>query len=382
MDRRVALAHSADYEPSRVEGAVRRAVDLLGGITSFVKPGQRVVVKPNLVLPSHPDRAVVTHPAVGRAVVLLVQEAGGQAVIAENPGVSPTAWLGWKRTFQRSGWEAVAEETGAELITSVTPQQRSHPSGKLIRLVDTCDFVTEADVIISLPKLKGHGLMRFTGAVKNLFGTVPGATKYGYHVKLQTIEQFAEMLLDVASFVRPALTVMDAVVAMAGDGPSAGDPFRVGTILAAPDPVALDVAAVSLIGHQPTNMPTIAAAIGRGWTTGRVDDLVLLGDDLDRLRVSGFRLPGGGRKAPGRAALLRRVGTHYLVSRPMVTDRCVGCGLCILSCPAQAMLKLNGRAHIDSSQCIRCYCCHEFCPVQAIDLREPWFARLLERVGL
>ncbi len=381
MDKRVALVECGDYETERVEIAVRRAMDLLGGMSRFVKPGQRVVVKPNLVLPSHPDSAVVTHPAVGRAVVTLAQEAGGQVVIAENPGVSPTAWLGWQRTFQRAGWAAVAEETGAELITSVTPQQRSHPSGKLIRLVDTCDFVTEADVIISLPKLKAHGLMRFTGAVKNLFGTVPGATKYGYHVKLQTIEQFAEMLLDVASFVRPALTVMDAVVAMAGDGPSAGDPFPVGAVLVSPHPVALDIAAVSLIGHEPAAMPTIAAAIGRGWTSGRVSDLALLGDDLDRLRVSGFRLPAGGRRGPGRLALLRRLGTHYLVSHPVVNGNCVGCELCIKSCPAQTILKVDGHARIDHSQCIRCYCCHEFCPIHAIELREPWFARVLERVG-
>ncbi len=381
MDRRVALVECATYEPERVEAAIRRAMDLLGGMEWFVKPGQRVVVKPNLVMPSHPDRAVVTHPAVGRAVIKLAQEAGGQVAIGENPGVSPTAWLGWQRTFQRSGWSAVAEETGAELITTVTPQQRSHPGGKLIHLVDTCDFVTEADVIISVPKLKGHSLMRFTGAVKNLFGTIPGATKYGYHVKLQTIEQFAEMLLDVASFVRPALTVMDAVVAMDGEGPSAGDPFHVGAILVAPDPVALDVAAVSLVGHEPASMPTIAAAVGRGWTTGRVPDLIVLGDELDGLRVTGFRLPAGGRKGPGRISLFRRLGTHYLVARPVVNTRCVGCGLCIQSCPAQTIHKVDGRAQIDHSRCIRCYCCHEFCPVQAIDLRETWFARLLERVG-
>ena len=156
MDRRVALVQCADYDAERVEASVRRAMGLLGGMNWFVKPGQRVVVKPNLVMPSHPDRAIVTHPQVGRAVVKLAQEAGGKVAIAENPGISPTAWLGWQRTFQRSGWAAVAEETGAELVTSVTPQQRSHPGGKLIRLMDTCDFVTEADVIISLPKLKGH----------------------------------------------------------------------------------------------------------------------------------------------------------------------------------------------------------------------------------
>ncbi|MBN1135955.1 MAG: DUF362 domain-containing protein, partial [Anaerolineae bacterium] len=380
MDTHVALVRCPDYDTAAVEAAVRRAVDLLGGMGRFVRPGQRVLVKPNLLMPTHPDRAIVTHPAVVRAVVLLVHEAGGWALIADNPGVS-TIHYAWQRAYERTGLAAVAAETGAELNTQIVALQRPHPDGRLIKVVDTCTFVTEADVVISLPKLKTHDLMRFTGAVKNLFGTIPGLIKPSYHVKLQTTDQFADMLLDLVSFVRPALTVMDAVVGMDGDGPSAGRPFPIGALLAGADPTAVDVAAVALVGHDPLAIPTIAQAARRGWTTGRVADLDIVGDApgltgqdlLAGLRVSGFQIPPGGpgNTLPRTPGFLHRWAARRLVARPVVSQRCIGCDVCIANCPAQTIAKVDGRARIDPAGCIYCYCCHELCPEQAIDLRRP-----------
>jgi uncharacterized protein (DUF362 family)/Pyruvate/2-oxoacid:ferredoxin oxidoreductase delta subunit len=380
MDNPVALVRCAEYDAGQVVVAIRQAVDLLGGMSRFVKPGQRVLVKPNLLLPSEPAKAIVTHPTVVQAVVKLAQEAGGRVLIADNPAVVPVTQRGWQSAYERSGWAAVAAETGAELNTHIVPEQRPNPEGKLIRLVDTSSFLTEADVVISVPKLKTHGLMRYTGAVKNLFGTVPGATKFGYHVKLQTADRFAEMLLDLACFVRPVLTVMDAVVGMDGDGPSAGQPFPIGAVLAGMDPVALDVAALLLVGQEPASVPTVAGAIRRGWTTGRRADLDLMGDGLEPLRVEGFRMPpgGGSSRMPG---FLQRWGTRQLVASPFVTGRCTACGLCIENCPVQTIAEVGGQARINLADCIRCYCCHELCPEQAIELRQPWLGRTVARLA-
>jgi uncharacterized protein (DUF362 family)/Pyruvate/2-oxoacid:ferredoxin oxidoreductase delta subunit len=344
---------------------------------SVIKPGQRVLVKPNLLLASDPAKAVVTHPAVVRAVVLLVQEAGGEVVIADNPAVVPVTRRGWQSTYERTGLAAVAAETGAALNKEIVPEQRSHAEGKLVKLVDTSGFLTEADVVISVPKLKTHGFMRYTGAVKNLFGTVPGATKFGYHAKLQTADRFSDMLLDLVSFVRPALTVMDAVVGMDGDGPSAGRPFPIGAILAGPDPVAVDVLALELVRQEPATVPTVAGAMRRGWTTGRGADLTVVGDDLAALQVDGFQMPQGMQAQMDRVpAFLRRWGTGQLVASPLVTERCIGCELCIESCPVRTIGQMNGRARIRLENCIRCYCCHELCPEQAIELRQPWLRRV------
>jgi uncharacterized protein (DUF362 family)/NAD-dependent dihydropyrimidine dehydrogenase PreA subunit len=380
-DSRVALAKCATYDVSAVEASVRRAVETLGGMPRFVQSGQRVLVKPNLVLPSDPARAIITHPAVVRAVVRLAQEAGGRVLIADNPTVVPVTQQLWQAAYQRAGLAAVAAETGAELNTHIVHEQCPHPDGRLIKMVDTSSFVTEADVIISLPKLKTHGFMRYTGAVKNLFGIVPAATKFGYHLKLQQDAQFADMLLDLASFVRPALTLMDAIVAMDGAGPSAGDPFPIGAIMASADPTALDVAAVALIGHEPRAVPTVAAAIRRGWTTGRLADLEMVGDDVADVQVTGFRLPpGAGSQVDVLPPPLRRFAARLLVANPHVTARCVGCGLCIENCPAETIRWMQGSAQIELGGCIRCYCCHELCPEQAIDLRAPWVGRALARV--
>jgi uncharacterized protein (DUF362 family)/ferredoxin len=380
LDDRVALVRCPEYQPDRVEAAVRRAVDLLGGMARFVQQGQRVLVKPNLVLPSDPARAIITHPSVVRAVVQLAQEAGGRVLIADNT-VVPLAGRGSDIAYARAGWAQIAASTGAELCAEIVPQQRPHPSGRLLKLVDTSSFLTEADVVISVPKLKTHGFMRYSGSVKNLFGTVPGMTKFGYHVKLQTADRFAEMLLDLVSFVRPALTVMDAVVGMDGDGPSAGRPFPIASVLVSPDPVALDVAALALVGQAPASVPTVAQAIERGWTTGRIADLRLLGDSLATLQVDGFRMPVGGRQEADRLpGFLRRWGAGQLVATPIVTDSCIGCGLCIDHCPVQTIHNTGGRAGIDLTKCIRCYCCHELCPEQAIELRHGWLGRVLARV--
>jgi uncharacterized protein (DUF362 family)/ferredoxin len=382
MDNQVALVHCAEYDADQVEAAVRRSLGLLGGMGRFVKPGQRVVVKPNLVQPSDPAKAIVTHPTVLRAVVRLVQEVGGRVLIADNPTVVPVTQRGWQSAYEKAGWAAVAAETGAELNTHIVPQQYPLPEGELIKLVDTTSFVTEADVIISVPRLKTHNFVRFTGAVKNLFGTVPSTTKFGYHVKLQTSDRFADMLLDLVSFVRPALTVMDAVVGMDGDGPSAGRPFPIGAILAGPDPVALDVAALELVGHDPTSAPTVARAIRRGWSSGSASDLELIGDDLASWRVRGFLLPPGGRSQADRLPeRLRGWGTRLLVASPMVGERCIGCGLCIEHCPMHTIAWVGERARIDLAHCIRCYCCHELCPEQAIQLRQPWLGQAMAWLG-
>jgi uncharacterized protein (DUF362 family)/NAD-dependent dihydropyrimidine dehydrogenase PreA subunit len=319
---------------------------------------------------------VCTHPEVVKAVVQLVQEAGGHPVIGDSPGgpfVPP--WL--RAVYHTSGMSEVARQTGAELNWDLAYTHVSHPDGLRIKALEVGDFVTKADVVISLPKIKTHGLMQLTGATKNLFGVIPGTIKAAYHAKFPQPEAFADMLLDVLDLIRPALTIMDGVVAMDGPGPSAGDPFPLGTILAGVDGVALDVVAADLVGMDVHSVYPLRAAMTRGLTSGQAGDTHIVGDSLGDSRVAGFRAPETREPSQGVGSIVGRIVNQWFVAAPSTNGNCTGCGVCVTNCPVDCILLTGGRAHMDLDTCIRCYCCHELCPERAIDLRKPWLGRVL-----
>jgi len=370
------------YDQNEVESALREAVQALGGIEKFVQRGQRVLLKPNLLLFKPPETAINTHPAVVRGMANLVREAGAQAVIADSPGGgSGHNPLSLRNLYRVSGMQEVAEATGAELNLDCGALEVPFPDGGLVKMLDVIRPATTTDAIINLPKLKTHGLLRFTGAVKNLFGLVPGRIKLGYHTKLQDTERFSEMLLDLALWARPVLTIVDAIVAMEGEGPSAGRPRQLGLLLAGEDTTAVDLTALDVIGMDPRSVPTLRVAQQRGLTSGKSDDLEILGVGLAEARVPDFYAPQTGSAdvlltPPG----LRRWLERQFVASPRAGTGCTGCGVCAQNCPAEAINIEDRRAHMDLDRCIRCYCCHEFCPQHAIELRRSPLARLLARI--
>jgi uncharacterized protein (DUF362 family)/ferredoxin len=381
----VSLIRCETYERQRVEDALRSCLEALGGMSRYVRPGDKVLIKPNLLRMSRPEAAIVTHPEVVRAAVRLAQEAGGIVTIIDSPGGPSNEGL-MRRAYHLAGWDAVAEETGATLSYNFTSALVPSPDGKLIKRFDVLEEVTKADCVITLPKLKTHGLVRMTGATKILFGVVPGMLKMGYHEKLQTAAAFSEMLLDLLGLVKPRLAIMDAVVGMEGRGPAAGNPRQIGAIAASADSVALDVVCAHLIGLSAREIPLLTAAVQRGLSTGRLSDIAVLGEPVERLRVPHFQAPPGSLGSGMLPTFLpKQLSTWVkgeLLERPVANpDRCTGCQTCLRSCPVQAisMTSLNGRktAIMDASTCIRCYCCHELCPENAIDLKRGRLGRLL-----
>ncbi len=378
----VYIGRCLTYEQAAVQSAVRQAIEALGGIDRFVRPGERVLLKPNLLLHKPPETAINTHPAVVQAVAGLVREAGAQPIIADSPGggTGYTA-AGLRSLYRISELTGVAEATGAELNLDCSALEVPYLEGHLVKMLDVMRPATTADAIINLPKLKTHGLLRFTGAVKNLFGLVPGRVKLGYHTKLQDTQRFADMLLDLALWAQPRLTIVDAIVAMEGEGPSAGTPRQMGLLLAGEDTTALDLAALDIIKMDPQTVPTIRMAQQRGLTSGRSADLEILGVPLNEARVPDFYAPQTGSPSviltpPG----IRRWLERRFVASPYASDRCTGCGVCRDNCPVEAITITDRRAHMDLNRCIRCYCCHEFCPQHAIELRRSALAKLLTKI--
>jgi len=380
---RVALWRCPSYEAKQVEAAVEQAVAALGGMPAFVRPGQRVLLKVNLLTRRPPEAAVTTHPALVRAVVREVQKAGGHPVIYDSPG-GPFTRKSLEAIYKATGMAEVAAEMGAELNWDLSSVEVPNPPGMLFQGLRLSRAVVGADVVINLPKLKTHGLTRYTGAVKNLFGCIPGLTKAEYHLRLPELPLFSRFLVELAQLVRPALTVMDAVVGMEGEGPSAGRPRRLGLILASPSPFALDRVALALIGLKAEEVETTKIAAEHELAPP-LEEIDVLGEDLAAVAVHGFTVPPpdgtsfrlfGRRLSPNSLKVVAR----WLKPRPFFdAAKCRRCGVCLRNCPAQALTLAGRRPDVDLTRCIRCFCCQELCPEQAVSIYRPaltrWFFR-------
>ncbi len=373
---RTAIVKCADYQPDRVDRAVRKSLNLLGGIERYVRPGAKVLIKPNLVTVRRPDGAVTTHPAVVKTIVQVVQAAGGLVTIADSPG-GPFSRKRLEEIYVVSGMSQVAAETGAHLNYDLSTVNLPHLEGKLLKGVTVIKAVAEADTIITVPRLKTHTLTGLTGAVKVAFGAVPSPLKTEYHMRLPKIGDFSQALLDICSLVNPCLTVMDAVVGMEGEGPSAGQPRPIGAILASADSLACDVTAAALVGLDPLAVSTTRAAVRLGLTSGRLADVELVGDPLSEIKVSSFK-PASTWLATNRISEFL-LGLYGKVAgpKPVMDGDCNGCRTCLHNCPPQAITMVNKRPLVDYGRCIRCFCCQELCPQQAVTIHHPWPGRAI-----
>ena len=377
----VSIVKCSDYEQAKVDGAVQEAIDLLGGIGQYVRSGDRALLKINLLTGTAPEKAVTTHPAVVRAMIGQVRAAGagGTPLVGDCSGhEGPPSRGRYLSGCRQAGIEQVCQEEGVELVhLSAESVEMENPQGRAFKRFTLAKGVVEADVVINLPKLKTHGLTLFTGGVKNNYGCLPGLLKAQMHLRAQGAEDFSQMLVDLLLAVRPALTVMDAVVGMDGDGPRNGRPKQIGAILAGADPVALDAVACAMVGIEPLMVPTTRLAHEQGVGVGDLAQIELLGEPLEAMRVADFQLASGSGMLFRPTGLLRFLQGRLVAKPVLVAERCQGCWVCVEHCPAGALSKNERLPVFDYGKCIRCYCCQELCPNDAIKLRRPLLARML-----
>ncbi len=373
----VSIRRVDDYDPMSVLDAMRACLAPLGGMGAFVRPGQRVLLKPNILGGFRPERAATTHPTVVRAAILLAQEAGARVAVGDSPGVGSLA-----AAAKASGVVAALEGTGAGLADFDHAQDFELSTNTIAKRLTLARAVADADVIISLPKLKTHAQMTFTGALKNQYGLIPGTRKSQWHFRLQQREWLAELILDVHRLARPALAIMDAIVAMEGKGPSGGRPRRIGALLAGQDLAAVDTVACALIGLDPGTVPVMRAARAAQIGSTTLTDIDVVGDDWRGLRVENFekvsRLEEVLRIIPLPRRLLDWIRDQWIARPRIIEERCTECGVCVKACPVRSPAIRPDEGRVDDATCIRCYCCHEFCPNQAIALAPSFCARWLD----
>lgn len=367
---RVSIVRCPDY--SETESAIAEALEVLGGLENIIHPGERVLLKPNILAATPPESAVTTHPLVVASMCKFVLQAGGKPVVGDGAGISRPGAT--SKALKTSGIEEAARKAGAEVVNFET-------SGfTLVEVPDSLQFrklyianpVLEADVVISLPKLKTHELTYYTGAVKNLFGTLPLKCRKEAHL-LGKRDLFGEAVADVYSVVRPDFAVMDGVIGMEGDGPSHGKPVNSGVILASQDCVSLDIVAAEMIGFEPLKIPTTAGAMKKGFGN---QCPVVIGTPLKEVKTRFEPSSGGVSTAP--SFLTRTLGKYYKIYPRINRRKCTHCGACYLNCSPHALERLDdGSYRINQEKCILCYCCRELCPSNAVEIKKSLLAKLL-----
>lgn len=365
MKTKVSIVRCRRYDPEEVRYSVTRALDLLGGISLFVKKGEKVLIKPNLLSARPPEDNVNTHIEVIRAIARMIKECEAVPIVGDNPGGSVSA----KEVYDKTGISTMAKEEGFQLAES--------KNVKMVKGFPISMYSFECDKIISLPKMKTHSLMCLTGAVKNMYGLVSGLNKTQYHKMFPKPEEFVNILIDVFEIMKPNFVLMDGIIAMDGEGPSAGTLKDVGLLIASRDSVAVDSVFSYLIGRSPFDILTTKEAYKRGLGEADMANIEIAGERTEECFIKDFKLP--------RSKLVLRLSGPVIKSlvnlvkfSPYIMERaCKKCRICSDSCPVSAITINGEKSAVDSHKCIRCMCCHEVCPYKSVVLKRNVVARAL-----
>ncbi|HEY9765390.1 MAG TPA: DUF362 domain-containing protein, partial [Chroococcales cyanobacterium] len=306
----------------------------------------------------------------------------GKPVIGDSPG---NGYARIEYALESCGFKAIAEELGIETVNfekAGVKEVLNDSPGAIVKSFFISQAVLDADVIISLPKLKTHNFTRYTGALKNMFGSITGFNKGKFHYLAPKPVDFASSLVDLFSQVKPHLSLMDAVIGMEGHGPTGGKPRSIGLVLASSDAVALDALGGFIIGYAPEKVDTTRIAGQRGLGVSNLAEIEVLGEKIEKVRIADFhlvtsaadileRVPAGLIKVIGPLAL-RLIQIKPVLGNP---ELCTGCAICQKHCPQEAIEMVKGKPHFDYARCIYCYCCHELCPNRALLVKQSYLAR-------
>jgi uncharacterized protein (DUF362 family)/Pyruvate/2-oxoacid:ferredoxin oxidoreductase delta subunit len=353
----VAFAFCHDYGAA-LGPALDRAVDAIGGWQSLVRPGLKVLVKPNLLLDRKPEEAVTTHPEFVRVVLRRLKACGAEVRVGDSPAFA----VDLRRVWEKTGIQAVCAEEGVPLISleaagMVKVERDGHHFG-------ISKPVAEADLVINLPKVKTHGLTVLTAAVKNFYGTVPGFLKTQLHKEHPRRPSFGKLVKAIGESMPPSLNLADGVIGMDGEGPSAGQPVKLGFVAASMDPFAMDIALCGVLHIDPAKVPYL----------------------LDMPQHAPYNAIERRGDAPDAPHFRQPVHTHLYLKhvpdcviqfvarrvwfRPFFGNTCVACGRCAKACPMSAIaFTIGQRPVLNGPLCVGCCCCHEVCPVNAIEIQ-------------
>lgn len=378
---KVSIVRAHEYDYAQLNEAIEKSIKLIGGLERIVKPGDRVFVKINhLSPPSPPEKGIITHPVFAEAVLELLKTVAVDITVGDD--IESDSGDG----FRVSGFRQMCERVGVRLVNLkedgfVERTCNGHFLDKVYLAVSALD----ADVIINLPKLKTHSLTVLTCGVKNMYGVIPAGLRTRFHGEYVRSEDFSHVVVDIFSAIKPQLTIVDAVVAMEGEGPADGSLKQAGVILASEDAVALDAVATKIMGLNPADIYTTRYGDERGLGVGNLQDIEVVGEEIESAIIPDFKAPSSASSTllsmvPG---FLARELAGELSVRPRVIKRhCTGCSQCEKICPVGAISISNKIASINRSICVRCMCCHEVCRFNAIKPTRSLVGNIMRFAGI
>lgn len=372
MTKSVGIQKCSDYEYARVKEALRT---IMKDVPPPCCEGKVVLLKPNILSPKKPEAAICTHPVVVEAAVSLFLEYGAKKVLVGESPATANSTLAAKATGM---YEAVYRAGGewADFSSKVTVPCNT---GKMVKSFDFASPFAEADLVVSVSKLKTHQLMAYTGAMKNLFGLVVGLEKAKTHYRFPNKTDFACYLTDLNIAAKPSYAIMDAIVGMEGlGGPGNGDPVKLGFLAASDNILALDWTCAEIVGYRPSSILNLQDALNRKIWLNDSSEIEIKGAQKEEVKPAKFAIVKETAAATSLQKMLPKrlnsLATFVFVKTPHFTsNKCIRCGKCIEICPPQTLRfeEKNGKKYvkINKAQCIHCFCCHEICPVDAITLK-------------
>lgn len=369
---KISISKCSTYNKEDVQKSIDQCLEDLGGLSSFIKKENTVLIKPNILQAKKPEEAITTHPAVMEAIIKAVKKVGAVPVVGDSPG---GLWLSLGKHWKFTGIGEVCSKHDVEIVNF----EASGVYGKKINgnNYHIAKPVFDVDFVINVPKIKTHGLTTFTCAIKNMYGTVPGLIKIDYHKRAPNRDDFSSLVVDIFSLSKPNLNIVDGVIGMDGAGPSGGNPIELGMILASTDGVALDSYICHILGKDPLKVPINKIAYERGLGEANINEMDILG--FQPPVRNDFKWPSN-MIMNSLPDFITRGMWRIIWQRPVIdSDLCTDCKQCIKNCPVEALTSGVNIPEFNYKECINCLCCIEMCPQKAVSLNKSLVARLASR---
>ena len=360
------------YNDEDIKPIIKEIIGLYDELKN-IKKGTKVVIKANLVSAMAPDKSATTHPKILKALTDYLLEKECEVVIGDSPGGVYT------KPYLKTIYNVTKmNETNAKLNDNFATKKVTYNEAKVLKTFEYTSYLDEADLLINFSKLKTHGMMGMSASVKNLFGTIPGTLKPEYHYRFPNHDDFANMLIDINTYFKMPINIIDAIDGMEGNGPTSGSTRHIGLILTSSNPYELDYIASKIIGLNPEEVPTIKESIKRELCNPLT---IEVNDDINKYIIKDYVLI---KNHPllfmDDKKLIGKIANKLFSNKPVCKEnKCIGCQKCANICPMKAITMVNNKPSIDRNKCIKCYCCQEFCPVGAMQVKSSMVMKVLHR---